>query len=165
MVIGFLYRLAINILLVAIPAIRTTIGSTRRTTQGFSATIACDQVVDAVGIPACVIRFHLPPRRPVRCQSNHSTCGSPLLPPSHSVRRGHPAAIHARSSSRRQRVERPIRTGRGIQPRESHVRHVRRDLLQSIAALLAPTRRTSPSAPSSLCLGRTSIVSLTCSNP
>src|SRR5262245_20740309 len=59
---------------------------------------------------------------------------------SHSVRRGHPADAQAFSSSKRQRVERLIRTGRGISPRASQVRHVRTDFPHNGAASLASTR-------------------------
>ena len=53
---------------------------------------------------------------------------------SHSSRRGQPAATHSRSSSTRHSVERPIRTGCGIHPAASHVRHVRSDLPHMAAA-------------------------------
>ena len=58
---------------------------------------------------------------------------------SHSSRRGQPAAIQLHSSSYRQSVERPIRTGCGISPAASQVRHVRSDLLHIAAACLAGT--------------------------
>jgi hypothetical protein len=62
---------------------------------------------------------------------------------SHSARRGHPAVTQSRSSSTRHNVERPMRTGRGIQPAASHVRQVRRDLPQIDAA----SRALSSNAP------------------
>ena len=60
---------------------------------------------------------------------------------SHSFRRGQPAVTQARSSSVRHNVERPIRTGWGILPAASHVRHVRSDLPHIGPACFAVTRK------------------------
>ena len=59
----------------------------------------------------------------------------------HSFRRGHPAAAQARSSSTRQNVERPMRTGWGILPAASHIRNVRTDVLSIAAARGVRSRR------------------------
>ncbi|HEV3238223.1 MAG TPA: hypothetical protein VGZ25_14630 [Gemmataceae bacterium] len=61
-------------------------------------------------------------------------CGGGHLRASHSALRGHPAATQSHSSSARQSVDRPIRTGRGIHPAASHVRQVRKDLPHVLAA-------------------------------
>jgi hypothetical protein len=53
---------------------------------------------------------------------------------SHCSRRGHRAWIHARSSSARHRVARPMRTGLGILPAVSQRRQARVDVLHSAAA-------------------------------
>jgi len=47
---------------------------------------------------------------------------------SHSRRRGHPASIHANSSTRRQKIMRPMRTCRGTLPAESQLHQVRSDV-------------------------------------
>jgi hypothetical protein len=62
---------------------------------------------------------------------------------SHSARRGHPAFTHFRSSSARHNVDRPIRTGCGIRPAESHDLQVRSDLPHITAACLADTKSCS----------------------
>src|SRR5262245_22571905 len=59
---------------------------------------------------------------------------------SHSARRGHDASDQLINSEYRQNVERPIRTGRGIQPAESQLRQVRNDLPHMAAAWRAVTR-------------------------
>jgi hypothetical protein len=62
---------------------------------------------------------------------------------SHSCRRGHLAAIHASTSSRRHRVVRPMRTGDGMSPAESQRRQVRDDVPQSAAALRTESNNVS----------------------
>jgi len=66
---------------------------------------------------------------------------------SHAVRSGQPAATQARSSSGRQNAECPKRMARGILPMESHIRQVRAEVLHSIAASGARSRRSIDSVP------------------
>ena len=60
---------------------------------------------------------------------------------SQSRRFGQPAATQARNSSARHNVERPMRTGRGILPAESQLRHVRTDF-PHVAAACCGVRRS-----------------------
>ena len=53
---------------------------------------------------------------------------------------GQPTEIQARSSSRRQRSERPMQTGRGTRPLE---RQVRSETAHIVAACVAVTRKES----------------------
>ena len=59
----------------------------------------------------------------------------------HSFRLGQPAATHARNSSDRQKVERPMLTGWGILPAASHIRHVRVETAHVTAAAGARSSR------------------------
>ena len=78
---------------------------------------------------------------------------------SQSCLQGHPAAAQARSSSARQSVDLPIRTGRGIQPALSHARQVRSAFPQVRAASRALKSKVSATGTSvSAGLGRAFIV-------
>jgi hypothetical protein len=62
----------------------------------------------------------------------------------HCSRGGQPAAIQSRSSSGRQSLARPMRTGRGTRPAASQERQVRTDARQSAAASTAVSSNSNP---------------------